>query len=105
MPIEYTIIISFVSVVCTVIGVSIGMSNLRRNSKLDDKHESALFARVELQLEHIDKNVQKIVGVIDDIKAEIQKHRDRIVVMEQEIKQTKERVNEIAGRKRGDLSG
>ena len=105
MPIEYTVIITFITVACTVIGVSIGLGNLRRNSKLDDRHENTLFTRVAVQLEHIDKNVQKIVGVIDDIKAEIQKHRDRIVVMEQEIKQTKERVNEIAGRKRGDLSG
>ena len=71
MPIEYTIIISFVSVVCTVIGVSIGMSNLRRNSKLDDKHESIQFTKVEVQLGHIGDNVNKIVTNIDDIKKEI----------------------------------
>lgn len=105
MPIEYTIIISFVSVVCTVIGVSIGMSNLRRNSKLDDRHENKLFTRVEVQIEHIDKNVQKIVGVIDDIKNEIKEHRDRIILVEQEVKQARKEIIEIAGRKRGDLSG
>ena len=105
MPIEYTIIISFVSVVCTVIGVSIGMSNLRRNSKLDDRHENTLFTRVAVQLEHIDKNVQKIVGIIDDIKEEIQEHRDRIILVEQEVKQVRKEITDIAGRRRGDISG
>ena len=105
MPIEYTIIISFVSVVCTVIGVSIGMSNLRRNSKLDDRHESSQFARLEIRLEHIDKNVNIIVCDINAIKDEIKEHRDRILRTEESTKQAHKRIDEIAGRKRGDLSG
>ena len=104
MPIEYTIIISFVSVVCTVIGVSIGMSNLRRNSKLDDKHESTQFARVEVQLEYIAKNVSEILCDMNDIKNEIKEHRDRILRTEESTKQAHKRIDEITGRKRGDLS-
>ena len=105
MPIEYTIIISFVSVVCTVIGVSIGMSNLRRNSKLDDRHESTQFARVGVQLEYIAKNVSEILYDMNDIKNEIKEHRDRILRTEESTKQAHKRIDEIAGHKRGDLSG
>ena len=104
MPIEYTIIISFVSVVCTVIGVSIGLGNLRRNSRIDDKHESTQLTRVEIQLEHIDKNVDKIVGVIDDIKKEIKEYRDRLVIVEYDTKQVKKEIAELASRRRGDIS-
>ena len=105
MPIEYTIIISFVSVVCTVIGVSIGMSNLRRNTKIDERHESTQFARLEVQLENIAKNVTIIVHDMNDIKNEIKEHRDRILRAEESTKQAHKRIDEIAGRRRGDLSG
>lgn len=105
MPIEYTIIISFVSVVCTVIGVSIGMSNLRRNSKLDDRHESTQFTKVEVQLGHIGDNVNKIVTNIDDIKKEIKEHRDRLVLVEYDTKQARKEIAEMAARRRGDMNG
>ena len=105
MPIEYTIIISFVSVVCTVIGVSIGMTNLRRNSKLDDRHENTQFARVGVQLEYIAKSVSEILYDMNDIKNEIKEHRDRILRTEESTKQAHKRIDEIAGHKRGDLSG
>ena len=99
MPIEYTIIISFVSVVCTVIGVSIGMSNLRRNTKIDERHESTQFTRLEVQLEYIAKNVNEILCDMNDIKNEIKEHRDRILRAEESTKQAHKRIDEIAGRK------
>lgn len=99
MPIEYTIIISFVSVVCTVIGVSIGLGNLRRNSRLDDRHDSAQFIRVEAQLGYISDNVNKIVTNIDSIINDIKEHRDRILLVEQEVKQARKEITEIAGHK------
>ena len=100
MPIEYTIIISFISVVCTVIGVSIGLGNLRRNSKLDDKHESAQLTRVEVQLEHIDKNVCSITHDMSDIKSEIKEQRERMVRVEESTKQAHKRLDELVSRKK-----
>ena len=99
MPIEYTIIISFVSVVCTVLGVSIGITNLRRNSKLDDKYENTQFARVEVKLEHISKNVNGIACDMNDIKEEIKEHRDRILRTEESAKQAHKRLDEMISRK------
>jgi len=99
MPIEYTVIITFITVACTVIGVSIGLGNLRRNSKLDDRHESSQFARVEVQLEYIAKNVNEILCDMNDIKNEIKEHRDRILRAEESTKQAHKRIDEIAGRK------
>ena len=104
MPIEYTIIISVISVICTVIGVSIGLGNLRRNSKLDDMHESAQLTRVEVQLEHIDKNVCSITHDMSDIKSEIKEQRERMVRVEESIKQAHKRIDEIAGRRGAGVS-
>lgn len=104
MPIEYTIIISFVSVVCTVIGVSIGLGNLRRNSRIDDRHESIQFTKMEVQLGHIGDNVNKIVTSIDGIRDEIKEHRDRLTLVEYDTKQARKEIAEIAARRRSDLS-
>ena len=104
MPIEYTIIISFVSVVCTVIGVSIGLGNLRRNSRKDDRHESIQFTKMEVQLGHISDNVNKIVTSIDGIRDEIKEHRDRLTLVEYDTKQARKEIAEIAARRRSDLS-
>ena len=98
MPIEYTIIISFVSVVCTVIGVSIGMTNLRRNSKLDERNEGSQLTRVEVQLEYIAKNVNEILCDMDEIKSDMKEHRDRILIVEQTAKQAHLRIDELTGR-------
>ena len=105
MPIEYTVIISVITVVCTILGVSIGMSNHRRHQRAEDMHESAQLTRVEVQLEHIDKNVCSITHDMSDIKSEIKEHRDRMVRVEESTKQAHKRIDEIAGHKRGDLSG
>ena len=105
MPIEYTIIISVITVVCTILGVSIGMSNHRSHQRADDKRESIQFTKVEVQLGHIGDNVNKIVTNIDDIKKEIKEHRDRLVLVEYDTKQARKEIAEMAARRRGDMNG
>ena len=101
MPIEYTIIISVISVICTVIGVSIGMSNLRRNSKLDDKQESSQITRITVQLEHIDAGVNSVKHDMTEIKDDIKEQRERMVRVEESAKQAHKRLDELAGRRTG----
>ena len=104
MPIEYVEIISVVSVVCTILGVVVGMSNLRRNQRHDDKNEGAQFTRIEVQLEHISRRTDDIADCISDIKDEIKEHRERIVRAEESTKQAHKRLDELAGRRGAGVS-
>ena len=96
MTIELATIISIVSLGLAFV---MGISTLRRNNRLDDRHESTQFARLEVQLEHIARNVNVIVQDMNDIKDEIKEHRDRILRTEESTKQAHKRIDEIAGRK------
>lgn len=104
MSIEYTIIISVITVVCTILGVSIGMSNFRRLQRNDDKLEGSQLTRVEVQLEHIEKGVSTIGHDMADIKSEIKEHRDRMVRVEESAKQAHKRIDEIAARRGAGVS-
>ena len=119
MPIEYTIIISLVSVTCTILGVGIGMSNLRRNQRADTQREGASIAL----LAHIEKSVEAIQGAMkeqrdrlvrlipmeehlgrithdmEDIKQDSKEHRDRLVRVEESAKHAHKRLDEIVGRR------
>lgn len=105
MPIEYVVIISVVSVVCTILGVVVGMSNLRRNQRADDKFEGSQFTRIEVQLEHIAKRTEDIARCISDIKDEIKEHRERIVRAEESTKQAHKRLDELTSGRRGVSAG
>ena len=101
MPIEYTIIISVVSVTCTVLGVSIGMSNMRRFQRQEDQAEGAAMARVTLHLDHIEQGVGSIKHDIRAIMDDTREQRKRIIKVEESSKQAHKRIDELAGRRTG----
>lgn len=99
MPIEYTIIISVVSVICTVLGVSIGMTNMRRLQRQDDQLDGAAIARVTLHLDHIEAGVSSIKHDIASIMLDTREQRERIIKVEESSKQAHKRLDELAGRR------
>lgn len=99
MPMEYTIIASVISVICTLIGVNIGAANMRRNQTQDAKQESAHLTRLSVQLEHIDKGVCSILHDISAIRADAKEHSERMVRVEESTKQAHKRLDEISGRR------
>ena len=101
MPVEYTIIISVVSVACTVLGVSIGMTNVRRFQRQEDQAEGAAMARVTLHLDHIEQGVGSIKHDIRSIMDDTREQRDRIILVEESNKRAHERIDELAGRRTG----
>lgn len=101
MPIEYTIIISAISVVCTVLGVSLGMSNVRRNQRTDDQKIGASTSRIEVHLEHISKGVIELKHDINFIMKEIREQRDRIIKVEASSARAHERINDLIEKKVG----
>lgn len=99
MPIEYTIIISVISVACTILGVSIGMSNLRRGQKADDQREGATLADVAATLRHMGEHVSSIRHDMASIKGDIKEQHERVVRVEESTKSAHRRLDELAGRR------
>ncbi len=99
MPIEYTIIISVVSVACTVLGVSVGYSNLRRHQSAEDRDQGALLASIEVKLGHVTEGIAHIRHDMSDIKTDINEQRERIVRVEESAKQAHKRLDELNGRR------
>lgn len=101
MPVEYTIIISVVSVACTVLGVSIGMTNMRRFQRQEDQADGANMARVTLHLDHIESGINGIKHDITSILLDTREQRERIIKVEESSKQAHKRIDELAGRRTG----
>lgn len=103
MPIEYTIIISVVSVTCTMLGVSIGMSNLRRLQKTDDQREGASIAAMVTTLKHIEESLSSVEKELKDslreIKSELRDQHGRLVRNEESVKTAHKRIDELVGRR------
>ena len=99
MTIEYTIIISVVSVACTVLGLSIGMANMRRSQRQEDQADGATMARVTVHLDHIEAGVGSIKRDIYSIMTDTREQRERIIKVEESSKQAHKRLDELAGRR------
>ena len=105
MALEYVIIVSVISVLGTVAGLMFGTKNLWRNQRAQDKEEIGQLARVVAKLDHIDDGICSVKHDMNDIKTDIKEQRERIVRVEESTKQAHRRLDELAGRKRGELSG
>lgn len=101
MTIEVALLISGVSVAFAIFA---GISNLRRNQKLDDKKDAAEITTVIVKLENIGNGITEIKNEISNVKNDIKEDRERIIRVEESAKQAHKRLDEIAKYKRPDDS-
>ena len=101
MPIEYTVIIATVSVICTVLGAIMGASNIQRFQRLDARNEGEQLTRVAVQLEHIGAGVKHIQMDITSMKVDAnlfqKEYQERMVRVEESVKQAHRRLDEVLG--------
>lgn len=95
MPIEYTVIISFITVACTIAGVSVGFGRLRHLQRSDDKESGHTLARLESKIDHVDKGVENLQKDMKEMKAEIKCHYERLVDVEKDVKYAHKRLDDI----------
>jgi len=97
MTIEVALLISGVSV---AFGIFAGISNLRRNQKLDDKRDATEMTTVIVKLENISNGITEIKSEINNVKKDIKEDRERIIRVEESVKQAHKRIDEITKYKR-----
>jgi peptidoglycan hydrolase CwlO-like protein len=102
LTIEVALLISGVSV---AFGIFAGISNLRRNQKLDDKRDATEMTTVIVKLENISNGITEIKSEINNVKNDIKEDRERIIRVEESAKQAHKRIDTLEKYKRGgDLS-
>lgn len=80
MTIEVAILLSCVSI---AFAIFFGLSNQKRNQRIDDKTEASQLTTVIVKLETIGTGVTEIKNELKSVKNDMRDHRDRIVVLEQ----------------------
>lgn len=84
MTIEVTILISVVSVCLTAF---FGFKIYSRNKTSDDQEEAGRSATIMTKLENIDKGVSDIKEELKSVKSDIKDDHDRIIRLEETVKQ------------------
>ncbi len=83
MTIEVALLISGVSLAFAIFQ---GVSNLRRNSKIDNKQDAAQLTTVIVKLENINDGVTEIKNDLKNIKDDIKEFREWKATATQQIK-------------------
>lgn len=96
MTIEIAILISIVSV---AFGIYQGISNLKRNQKVDTKSDTAELTTVIVKLENIGNGISEIKTEMTNVKEDMKEIRERLIVVEQSSKQAHKRLDGIEERK------
>ena len=68
---------------------------LYRNVQLDTKHNSGELTTVIVKLESIGANVNEIKNEVRDVKGEINKMKERLVIAEQSLRSAHKRIDEL----------
>lgn len=92
MTIEVALLISGVSV---AFGVFAGISNLRRNQKLDDKRDATEMTTVIVKLENIGIGISEIKNEMINVKNDIKESRERLIKVEESAKQAHKRLDSL----------
>ena len=99
MTIEVALLISGVSV---AFGIFAGISNLRRNQKLDDKRDATEMTTVIVKLENIGIGISEIKNEMTNVKNDIKESRERLIKVEESANQAHKRIDALEKYKRGN---
>ena len=99
LTVEVALLISGVSV---AFGIFAGISNLRRNQKLDDKKDASELTTVIVKLENIGTGITEIKSEMSNVKSDIKESRERLIKVEESAKQAHKRIDALEKYKKGD---
>lgn len=96
MTIEVALLISVVSV---VFGLYQGISNLKRNHKVDTKSDATELTTVIVKLENIGDGISEIKTEMRNVKDDMKEINERVIRVEESSKQAHKRIDGIEERK------
>lgn len=75
-----------------------GLKNNKRTDAKDIEERVKENTRINMKLDNINSTTQDIKTELSSVRTDIQKHNDKIIVLEQSCKQAHKRIDEIASR-------
>lgn len=95
LTIEVALLISGISVAFAVYA---GITNMKRNRKIDIQSETAQMATVIAKLENIGNGIIELKNEMSNLKNDIKDARERIIIVEQSVKQAHKRIDALEER-------
>ena len=89
MTVELMSVITILSVACSIF---FGYKAFSRNKEQDDKTEATTLTTVIIKLDNIDSTVRDIKADFKSTRNDMQDARERILVLEKDVKNLTERV-------------
>ena len=96
MEIEIALLISGITM---AFGIYSGMNAIKRNTRNDDKKDSAQMTMVIVKLEGISEGISEIKKDLSHAKNDIKEITERLIVAEQSVRLAHSRLDEIHGDK------
>lgn len=87
-----------ISVISLAFSVFMGMKNNKRTDTKDIEERVKENTRINMKLDNINSTTQDIKTELSSVRLDLQKHNDKIIVLEQSCKQAHKRIDEIASR-------
>lgn len=87
-----------ISIVSVVFSIFFGMKNNKRTDTKDIEERVKQNTKINMKLDNINSTTQDIKSQLSSVRLDIQKHNDKLIVLEQSCKQAHKRIDEIASR-------
>ncbi len=95
MTIEIALLISGISL---AFGIYSGISNMKRNHKVDSQKDASEMTTVIVKLENISTGITEIKTEFNGMKSEVKELRDRLIMVEQSAKSAWKRIEILEGK-------
>ena len=87
-----------ISIVSVVFSIFFGMKNNKRTDTKDIEERVKQNTKINMKLDNINSTTQDIKSQLSSVRSDIQKHNDKLIVLEQSCKQAHKRIDKIASR-------
>lgn len=87
-----------ISIVSVVFSIFFGMKNSKRTDTKDIEERVKQNTKINMKLDNINSTTQDIKSQLSSVRSDIQKHNDKLIVLDQSCKQAHKRIDEIASR-------
>lgn len=87
-----------ISIVSVVFSIFFCMKNNKRTDTKDIEERVKQNTKINMKLDNINSTTQDIKSQLSSVRSDIQKHNDKLIVLDQSCKQAHKRIDEIASR-------
>ncbi len=95
IEVSAAIVVSVISLIFTVI---MGLKNNKRTDTKDVEERVKENTRINMKLDNINSTTQEIKSELMSVRTDLQKHNDKIIILEQSCKQAHKRIDEMVSR-------